>query len=92
MRYLDWYGRILSDTPEARAFKERKYRSDLMGWQVLTSWWIFCLLAGMWLVWGTDVVGEGVGLRIGITVFAIVGYTLAVFIPMLIAKPSRPQD
>ncbi len=91
MEYLVWHGRILHDTPEARAAKEREYRKELRGWRVLMCWWVLFLLVGLGLVWGTDVLAEGVGLRIGITVLAIAGYTMALFIPMQITKPSGPQ-
>ncbi|MGI5515315.1 hypothetical protein [Streptomyces sp. CA-106131] len=92
MAYLAWSTRILHDTPEARAAKQRAYRKDLRAWWVLECWWILCLIVGLWLVWGSGHPGEGVGWRIVITLIVIVLYTMALFIPMQIAKPSPPQD
>ncbi|RMB80523.1 hypothetical protein [Streptomyces shenzhenensis] len=87
MAYFAWHDRILSDTPEARAAKEREYREKLRAWRVLMGWWILCLLVGLGLVWGTSALGGGVRLRIGLTVFAIAGYTMAIFVPMQLTKP-----
>lgn len=88
MEYLAWYTRILHDTPEARAAQEREYRKELRAWSVLMCWWGLCLLVALGLVWGTGALGEGIGLRIGMTVFVIAGYTMAIFVPMQITKPS----
>lgn len=91
-QYLAWRTRILHDnTPEARAYKEREYRKELKGWNVLMCWWCLCLLATLGIVWGTDALDERVGLRIGVTVFVIAGFTFAIFVPMQIARPTRPQ-
>ncbi|MFD8731447.1 hypothetical protein [Streptomyces sp. NPDC059611] len=87
MTYLTWYARILGDTPEARAAKEREYRKELRAWRVLMCWWIFCLFVGLGLVWGTSALGEGTGLRVGITVFVVAGYAAAIFVPMRLNKP-----
>ncbi|MDW8478343.1 hypothetical protein R3L02_42095 [Streptomyces scabiei] len=91
MAYFAWRDSILSDTPEARAAKQDEYRKEIRAWNVLMGWWILCLLAALGIAWGTGTLGEGVGLRIGITIFAAVGYTLAIFIPMQIAKPVPPS-
>ncbi|MFF4900509.1 hypothetical protein [Streptomyces sp. NPDC001068] len=90
-RYLTWHGRILHDTPEARAYKEREYRKDLKAWNLLMCWWCFSLLAALGIVWGTGVL-EGAGLRIGVTVFAVAGFTFAIVVPMQITRPTRPEE
>ncbi|MFI1700315.1 hypothetical protein ACH419_30635 [Streptomyces bobili] len=91
MAYLGWSSRVMSNTPEARAAKEREYRKDLRAWNVLMGWWILCLLVGLGIIWGAGTLSDGIGLRIGVTLFAGVGYTMAIFIPMLISRPSPPR-
>lgn len=91
MGYLSWHSRILSDTPEARAAKGARAPQGPAAWNVLMGWWNLCLLVGLGIVWGTGAAGEGIGLRIGITLFAGVGYTMAIFIPMLITRPVPPR-
>jgi hypothetical protein len=91
-QYRQWRDRILSDTPEERVAKELEHRRKLRGWQAAMGWFAFCLLAGLWIVWGTNSVGDSVGARVGITAFAIVGYTVAFAIPGWIAKPTKPRD
>ncbi|MET8129310.1 hypothetical protein ABZV67_45665 [Streptomyces sp. NPDC005065] len=91
MDYLAWHTRILYDTPEARSVKLREYHQELRGWSVLMCWWILCLLVALALVWGTGALGEGVGLRIGMTVFVLVGYTMAIFLPMSLTRPDPPR-
>ena len=91
MDYLAWHERILHDTPEARAAKLREYHKELRGWSVLMCWWILCLLVALALVWGTGALGEGVGLRVGMTVFLLVGYTMAIFVPMSFTRPAPPR-
>lgn len=43
-------------------------------------------------VWGTNSVGDSVGARVGMTVYAIDGYTVTFAIPGWIAKPTKPRD
>ncbi|MFF0570085.1 hypothetical protein ACFYT7_20950 [Streptomyces sp. NPDC004041] len=90
MAYFAWHDRILRDTPEARAAKQREFRKDLRVWRVLMGWWVLCLLVALGIVWGTGTLGEGIGLRIGLTLFAGFGYTIAIFIPMSLIKPVPP--
>ncbi|MFF7764160.1 hypothetical protein [Streptomyces griseorubiginosus] len=92
MAYFAWHARILSDTPDARAAKEREYRQRLRAWNVLMGWWILCLIAALGIVWGTDALGDArTGMRIGFTLFIGVGYTVAIFIPMQLTRPDRPR-
>ncbi|MEU5137117.1 hypothetical protein [Streptomyces californicus] len=85
--YCTWRDRILSDTPEAREAKEREYRKKLRAWRILMCWWIFCLIVGLCLVWGTSALGENAEVRVGITVFVVAGYAMAIFVPMRLNKP-----
>ncbi|MFI8093974.1 hypothetical protein ACIF9R_37690 [Streptomyces sp. NPDC086080] len=92
MAYFAWHDRILSDTPDARAAKEREYWQRLRAWNVLMGWWILCLIAALGIVWGTDALGDaGIGMRIGFTLFISVGYTVAIFIPMQLTRPDPPR-
>ncbi len=90
MAYLNWTQRILHDTPEARAAKWQEYGKELRAWRVLMGWWCLCLLVGLALVWGAGPLGEGLWLRVLITVFVLGGYAMAIFVPMLIARPVPP--
>ncbi|MFF9795680.1 hypothetical protein [Streptomyces bacillaris] len=91
MAYFAWHDRLLRDTPEARTAKQREYRAKLRAWRVLMGWWILCLLAALGLVWGTEALGDAVGVRIVITVFTLGMYNVALFIPMSLTKPVPPR-
>ncbi|MGY0021047.1 hypothetical protein [Streptomyces sp. cg35] len=93
--FVEWRFRILCDTPESlardRAFKEGEYREGLSAWSAMTIWWCLCLTIAVVLIWGLGTASEHVGLRIGGTVFVVIGYALAVYVPMRVAKPCPPQ-
>ncbi|MFI7360027.1 hypothetical protein ACIBTP_39670 [Streptomyces avidinii] len=91
MTYLNWVSKVMHDTPESRAAKQSEYRKDLLAWRVLMGWWVLCLLTALGIVWGTDAFPEGVGLRIGMTVFALAAYTVTFFVPMGATRPSPPR-
>jgi hypothetical protein len=91
--YRSWNYSLLGDnTPEKRAAEGEEYRKELLAWRVLMCWWVFCLVAALALVWWPDgpLGGGGVVLLTGFTVFVLVGYYLALFAPMQIAKPVPP--
>ncbi|MEV0693041.1 hypothetical protein [Streptomyces sp. NPDC050388] len=92
MAYLAWNARIWSDTPETRAAEGREHRKKLQAWWALMWWWIGCLAAALGLVWwpAGPLNGGGVVMRAGVTVFVFVGYYIALFVPMRIAKPVPP--
>ncbi|MCT9010565.1 hypothetical protein [Streptomyces rhizosphaerihabitans] len=89
MVYLDWNARIWSDTPERRAAEGREHRKKLQAWWRLMWWWIGCLAAALGLVWwpAGPFNGSGVAMQVGFTVFVLVGYYMALFVPMRITKP-----
>lgn len=91
MAYLHWSKRFLADTSEARAEKWREYWKEQRAWNVLMCWWMLCLLVGLAPVWGTRAIGEAVGLRVGVTMFVLAAYTMAIFVPMRLTRPDPPS-
>ncbi|MGC4950970.1 hypothetical protein ACLQ2N_32860 [Streptomyces sp. DT224] len=86
--YWKWHGRILHDTPEARAAKMAEYRKDLRAWRVLMCWWVLCFATALGIVWGAGRPGDSVFLRAVATVFTVGMYAVAIFIPMQLTKPE----
>ncbi|MFF3617403.1 hypothetical protein [Streptomyces sp. NPDC002580] len=87
-----WHDKIFDDTPEKRAATEREHRAEMTGWWLLMAWWSLCLLVALGILWGRGDLIEGVGMRIGLSVFVTAGYAFAIFVPMFIAKPTRSRD
>jgi hypothetical protein len=48
-------------------------------------WWVLCFVVGLAIIWFKA--GLDTPEAVGMTLFAVTGYTLAIFIPMYIAKP-----
>lgn len=90
--YFAWRDRILYDTPERWAAKVAEYRKELRAWRVLMCWWVLCLLVALAIIWGAGQRGEAVVMRGVGTVFTLIGYSLAIFTPMRLAKPDLPRE
>ncbi|MFF0698379.1 hypothetical protein ACFYU4_37815 [Streptomyces tendae] len=73
--------------------KALEYRRNLRAWWVLMAWWMVCLAAVLAIIWApADVMQDAnVATRVLFTVFGLLGYTLAIFLPMAIARPVPPE-
>ncbi|MEU4095490.1 hypothetical protein [Streptomyces sp. NPDC026673] len=91
VRYSHWLGQIMHDTPEKRACKRREERREVLGWWRLLVWWCLCLAGAMALIWTDVVFGASITTaeRVGLTVFTVAGYAVAIGVPMYITAPTK---